>query len=443
MTNIPPKQLLISRLELLLGLLALASVAALFVPADWLTRDYNLPITALKADIYSDQAIGGQSDVEWTNQEARAWQCTLKPGFADPFCSFLIHLVDKEGNGLDLSKYTNMAVHIKYTGPPKGLRIYLRNRSPNYYVLGNLNTTKYNTVELTNAELNKTTRFKLADFGVADWWLASHSVPVEFSQPEFNDVVLFEIQTGTSLKDGTYNIELTEVSWSGPIVSQELLYRAIVILWAAVVFSLLIYRQVRLNIQLKQKAQQQEELININKLLNLQTQKFEELAKTDMLTGVANRLGVREYLFEGLNNWRNNQSPFSLILIDIDHFKQFNDTHGHDVGDKVLKSAAEIFRNSVRNTDLVARWGGEEFIVICPNTDTHQATTVAENLRARLASAEIFNGLKVTASFGVASMNTPSLEHLFKQADEALYSAKEAGRNRVVVSSTLANLPSL
>lgn len=162
-----------------------------------------------------------------------------------------------------------------------------------------------------------------------------------------------------------------------------------------------------------------------------------------MLTGVANRLGVREYLFEGLNNWRNNQSPFSLILIDIDHFKQFNDTHGHDVGDKVLKGAAEIFRNSVRITDLVARWGGEEFIVICPNTDTHQATTVAENLRARLASAEIFNGLKVTASFGVASMNTPSLEHLFKQADEALYSAKEAGRNRVVVSSTLANLPSL
>jgi diguanylate cyclase (GGDEF)-like protein len=125
----------------------------------------------------------------------------------------------------------------------------------------------------------------------------------------------------------------------------------------------------------------------------------------------------------------------SLIYFDIDHFKQINDTFGHDVGDLVLKKVARVVRKTLRRDDVVARWGGEEFVVLLPNTDKKAATVVAEKLRKAIKELEIpqLKGRKVTASFGVTEIKKgDTLDSAIKRADEALYEAKRSGRDRVV-----------
>ncbi len=132
----------------------------------------------------------------------------------------------------------------------------------------------------------------------------------------------------------------------------------------------------------------------------------------------------------------------SLVLLDIDHFKRFNDTYGHLTGDLVLKKAAELFSDSVRKMDVVARYGGEEFALILPETNKQDAFTLAERLRVSLASNRVVvegQALQVTASFGIATypVDAQSVRELVAQADLALYDSKGSGRNRVTISRTL------
>jgi len=156
----------------------------------------------------------------------------------------------------------------------------------------------------------------------------------------------------------------------------------------------------------------------------LQTQ-----AVTDTLTGIFNRRGVLER-FGGRNPYT---SGYSIIMFDIDHFKNINDTYGHDVGDRVLKALASLIAQQVRHDDLVGRWGGEEFIVMVRGVDLASVEELAEKLRERVATHS-FEGIgRLSCSFGLSSPKDAKCDfnRLFKQADEALYQAKKLGRNRV------------
>jgi two-component system cell cycle response regulator len=134
--------------------------------------------------------------------------------------------------------------------------------------------------------------------------------------------------------------------------------------------------------------------------------------------------------------------PLSVLIADIDRFKQINDTYGHDAGDDILREFANRVRSTVRGADLACRFGGEEFVVVMPDTSPEVAAIVAERLRAVVETAPFLvkssgQELNVTASFGISS-RTPSIVtpgHLMKQADLALYEAKNAGRNRVVAAA--------
>jgi len=135
---------------------------------------------------------------------------------------------------------------------------------------------------------------------------------------------------------------------------------------------------------------------------------------------------------------RRYKTPLSVVMIDIDHFKQVNDTHGHAMGDEVLRNIGAMLKACVRTTDLAARYGGEELTLVLPHTDLPAAIQVAENLRQKFADLEHqLDGvsLKKTASMGVAARDgqgeIPHAEDLLKHADEALYRAKQNGRNRV------------
>ncbi len=166
--------------------------------------------------------------------------------------------------------------------------------------------------------------------------------------------------------------------------------------------------------------------------LSLQGQQLSNLSHTDKLTGLFNRRRLGEALaFEIERSVRYGQA-FSVVLADVDKFQAVNDEHGHLAGDTVLVAMADAFGQGVRKSDILARWGGEEFLVLCSNTDRDGAATMAENLRQLVQAEELAVVGHKTCSFGVAQwIKDESVESLLARADAALYRAKANGRNRV------------
>ena len=169
-----------------------------------------------------------------------------------------------------------------------------------------------------------------------------------------------------------------------------------------------------------------------NRKLNTLNKELERLSITDRLTGLFNRMKLDAVLAsESLRAQRTGQ-PFSLILIDVDHFKQVNDTHGHQTGDRVLIELAGLLQSGTREIDIVGRWGGEEFLVICPHTDSAGACQLAENLRLKIQAHPFPTVAHKTASFGVATFQSGDQgKDIVARADTALYASKDGGRNRV------------
>ncbi|MBW6456351.1 MAG: GGDEF domain-containing protein, partial [Trueperaceae bacterium] len=162
------------------------------------------------------------------------------------------------------------------------------------------------------------------------------------------------------------------------------------------------------------------------------------LAHTDALTGLANRRAAQEVLGREVARADRYDRDVSVLMLDLDRFKLLNDTYGHPVGDRVLVALAERLRAHHRASDLVARWGGEEFLVVAPETATAQARKLADHLRAQVAKDAFLDGHRVTVSVGVASFRPgDDVEALVARADAAMYRAKEAGRNRVTVVEDL------
>jgi diguanylate cyclase (GGDEF)-like protein len=177
------------------------------------------------------------------------------------------------------------------------------------------------------------------------------------------------------------------------------------------------------------------ELDERNELLRAQAATLEELATTDVLTGTFNRRKFNELILAEIERVRRYGHPLSLLVVDIDHFKRINDTHGHEAGDEVLIVLAGLIRAGIRATDSLARWGGEEFVVLSPEVSVEEAAGLAERLRSAARTYKYSFVGSVTASIGVAQHRageTP--DELFARADEALYRAKEGGRDRVEVA---------
>jgi len=168
--------------------------------------------------------------------------------------------------------------------------------------------------------------------------------------------------------------------------------------------------------------------------------RLEEMATLDGLTGLYNKRALTEVGGQKLKSAKRFNKPLSLLVCDIDHFKKVNDTYGHDVGDVVIKGFADVLKRVKRDTDAVGRFGGEEFVVVCEETDERGAELLAERIRTELGAVTFHSELgpvQVTCSIGVAPFGSAgqSWEQLFKATDEALYASKRGGRNRVTVWS--------
>ncbi|HYS69423.1 MAG TPA: diguanylate cyclase [Gemmatimonadaceae bacterium] len=175
------------------------------------------------------------------------------------------------------------------------------------------------------------------------------------------------------------------------------------------------------------------ELDRINETLRKKNDELELLSTTDSLTGLSNHRSLMKRLDDEVARFRKEKRGFSVLVGDVDHFKQYNDAFGHPAGDEVLQTIAEIMRDSTRKVDCCARYGGEEFVIVLPDTAAADALDTAEHIRARVA-AKKFSGRKMTLSIGVATFpeDADDAESIIAVADEALYQAKREGRDRTV-----------
>jgi diguanylate cyclase (GGDEF)-like protein/PAS domain S-box-containing protein len=177
--------------------------------------------------------------------------------------------------------------------------------------------------------------------------------------------------------------------------------------------------------------------ISNRKSIELRIKELEEMALLDNLTGLANRSYIEKELLVRLEEEKRFGVPFGILFMDIDHFKRFNDTYGHDVGDRVLRFVASTLTKNSRPFDVIGRWGGEEFVGIIRNVDQKQLAHLANRLRLLIESSYIPVGndmLHVSISIGATLMGEhDTLETLLKRADKLLYESKRAGRNRVTV----------
>jgi diguanylate cyclase (GGDEF)-like protein len=169
--------------------------------------------------------------------------------------------------------------------------------------------------------------------------------------------------------------------------------------------------------------------------LSARSETLAHAALTDGLTGMQNRRYFDDALREYLVEFRRIERPISLMILDLDHFKQVNDTHGHDIGDEVLKAVANCLKDLTRHHDVVARLGGEEFAIVTPNMDAELLATFAERIRKAISNLSIMSGnvrLRVTTSVGMAVWDRKeTAEEFYRRADRQLYEAKRMGRNRV------------
>ncbi len=167
------------------------------------------------------------------------------------------------------------------------------------------------------------------------------------------------------------------------------------------------------------------------RMVQLGADEMAKLANTDELTQVANRRRISEQMNYELLRFSRYQHPFSIIMFDIDHFKKFNDSFGHDTGDEILRALVRRSEEVLREVDSLGRWGGEEFIIVLPETNYSEALLTAHQLCKHVVSKPLLNSHSISLSCGVTeSRLNDSVESLFKRADAALYKAKRCGRNR-------------
>jgi diguanylate cyclase (GGDEF)-like protein len=176
-----------------------------------------------------------------------------------------------------------------------------------------------------------------------------------------------------------------------------------------------------------------EEIIKTaHKQLQTKNSLLDALSKTDQLTGIANRRRTQQVIEQEIDRFNRYKQPFCIFLFDIDHFKAVNDNHGHEVGDQVLVELVGLVQSVIRRTDTLGRWGGEEFILVCPETSLPTAQTIAEKICTAVREYQFAQGLGITLSIGVSEIQSgETLKEILVEVDRKMYLAKQKGRDRV------------
>ena len=371
--------------------------------------------------------------VTWIDKDRGHFRCKFVQSSNNEPCGYGSMFGDDGVHGIDLSKYQYLNISLAYKGSANAIRVAIRSQDPRFSKPKDYNSDKFNFVKLKASELGAPIHIELSEFKVADWWAAQVDLPRSLLRPDLSNAVSITLDIEGDISRTEHEFKVEKVEFSGDYISAERLYFFIIFAWLLSASLFIIIRI--LYLKKVEKAQQKNisELMASNSSLRRETDKFRRLSTVDALTNAFNRHGI-EKIVESLD-FRLNST--AVIMFDLDHFKRINDSRGHDAGDRVLQKIGDLVLKNTRNTDNFGRWGGEEFILICPTTTLEMASALAEKLRLVISECvfEPQAPLQVTASFGVtAVLADEPFASAFKRMDEALYRAKHQGRNCVVLA---------
>jgi diguanylate cyclase (GGDEF)-like protein len=359
-------------------------------------------------------------------------RCALTKKSTWPYCKYVFFM--GEGTvGMDLSQFDTVSYDVRHAGPGKrsSLRLLIMNADSGLTSADDWMSQRVNEVEFDVPPTGQV-RVPVRVFRTASWWIDLRKVPLERTDVNIDNVVRVELMTGSSAEPGVHNIELRAIRFHGKWISQTHLLLILVAAWIACAVAWPVLHSVQLRKQLNSSRKRLALLSEINRALQLETKELVGQAHTDPLTGALNRQGLRAALMSTSTLLAD---PMAVIFVDLDHFKRINDEHGHETGDVVLRTFATTVSSEIRSIDKLVRWGGEEFVIICPATTAEQAYRLAQKLRGSMQNLSWPDKLHVTASFGVAEhQEREEIGAVIRRADEALYKAKANGRNRVEVS---------
>jgi diguanylate cyclase (GGDEF)-like protein len=347
-----------------------------------------------------------------------------------PYCKLTFDFL-KGANGIDMSRFDYIAIDGSYSGPGTSrFGLILAEDEEGLTRLDQWQTYKINQIDaLDLPPKGGTLLIPFKWLGVAQWWKDMVKPTLEHSAVDIDNVVRAELTISGGGPEGEHIFTVHSIRLHGKVISRDALLMGLVAAWVLCAVGWLTVLTLSLRTQLKDSKAAIALLKAVNKALELEARDLAGQAHIDPLTGVLNRQGLRAALMSTSSLL---SDPMAVIFIDIDHFKSINDTHGHDVGDDVLRKFAMVIASGIRSSDRLVRWGGEEFLIVCPMTNVYQGRILAENLRHALHQQTWPVGLCVTASFGVAQHHErDEVGIVIKHADEELYRAKQGGRDRV------------
>ncbi len=382
------------------------------------------------AYIYADE----RNQVEWVDMEELKWRCRINDSHSHAYCGFQIYLGEHNHQGQDLRDYTSIELDLDYEGASSHLRYYFRNREPGFSDREKTETDKFMLTQIAVDFLPGGLDIRRDEFYIAEWWLSEYQVPRELSAPNFEHVTAFGIDVSVPVRSGEHLFQLHSAELVGDLFAREQWYAGIIAVWLGVLGSLGSFRLVQLRRSVLRERQRLSELALHNRALRDQSERFRELSHRDQLTGLLNRHGMVEAIEQ---QFADPDRPLSLLVLDIDHFKSINDCFGHDAGDRVLAKLGVLLSSRTRQSDFAARWGGEEFVLLLPETDEVAIRAIADKLRDLIAETafEASPGHRITVSIGAGARRQNETYHeLFLRVDKALYRAKDQGRNRVVMA---------
>ena len=411
---------------LLIGILLtlLAVLGHRFLPERRLTIDSSRGSNFFLVEMN----YGAPPELKWVDQANFHYACQFPQAGAWQGCGFAYMLASTVASqGIDLSRFRTLNLAVRYTGKAQYLRVSIRNFDPRFSKVEDLNSPKFNFVNIPTKDLAQPIAIGLREFSVAEWWMTAYNLPREYSHPDLSNATVFNIDLQGELAGTQHDIQIDKVEFVGDWISAESWYLGLLCLW--MILGTAYGTSQWLRMRRKHRAQRQQ----IKELAH-EKEKYQKLSTTDALTNVLNRHGIDQFIAAlGIT-----RVSASVIVIDLDHFKRINDERGHHVGDRVLRTMGEVLSAGTRNTDGLGRWGGEEFVLVCPGASLAKAADLAEKLRQKIMETNFIpeDPLLITASFGVAtSGDGEGFEDVFRQADEALYLAKNRGRNCVVAAN--------
>jgi diguanylate cyclase (GGDEF)-like protein len=383
------------------------------------------------------QAAEGQDQapVHWVDVERRHWRCHYRGIDGHQGCGLTYMLGDAQnGRGLDLSGFDSIHMELQYKGSSPFVRLALRNFDPRFSKPEDGNSARMQSVNLRQRDVARPVDVAMSELTVPEWWMQQFDLAREYNRPSLENVTSFTVDLPADLSGQPQDLVLRSLTLKGDWIARDHVYLGILCFWLLGASLLVMWRWHELRQRDSRQQREIDALTARTRQLRVEQDKLRRLATVDELTGVLNRRGLES----ALDDLEEQAETLGLVLLDIDHFKQINDRWGHAAGDEVLRRVAAIVSANLRNADVIGRWGGEEFLIVCRCRHIDEAAALAEKLRTAISEGTVDpkGRFGITSSFGVTLVPPGSPMHrAFRCADVALYRAKAGGRNRVEVSS--------